>query len=427
MLLHKDRVAHLLRRTGFTASKAQVDALLPSTIPQIVDSLLNAAAVTPTPPVIENEDQYYNVRRRALPKWWLKFMATVSKPIQEKMVLFWHGHLTSAVHKVYIPEYMQKQNTLFRKHAMGKFRTLAFDISLDPAMMVWLDNNYNYKLSPNENYAREFMELFTLGLGNYTEKDVKEVARAFTGWSIDTTTLTAVHNLATYDGGQRTIFGQTASFNMFDTVNLIVRQPACAPFITTKLWEYFAYKNPPASVIQSLASTFASSDYDVKTLLRAMFVHEEFYADRAYRVLIKSPVEYFLWLHSTFPNAPWPSENGVIDTMISMGQLPFDPPHVAGWADGPAWLNSGLMFARYNYAESFVRTLTSTDLPQLTLTLPSAAVQPMMERLGLTDLSSTTSKQISDYLAAQDASTPPEQVIRGALHLLLICPEAQTK
>ncbi|PWK11342.1 DUF1800 domain-containing protein [Tumebacillus permanentifrigoris] len=414
------KIAHLLRRTGFTATKAQVDALSSLSIPQVVDKLLNAALTAPKPP--DGLDEKTDIKK--LVQWWIDIMVRTSNPLQEKMTLFWHGHFTSNYRKVRNIDLIAQQNVLLRKHALGNFRDLAYNISIDPAMLIYLDNNTNLKKSPNENYARELMELFTLGIGTYTETDVREVARALTGWTTSKGDRKAIFQKNQHDESNKTIFKKTDNFDLKKTIDWIVEQPTCATFITTKLWQAFASPTPDPAVIKSLAKTFVDSGYEIKALLRAMFTSDAFYASTTYRSLVLSPVEYIVGMYSLFPNAKYADDKQALNLLTQMGQQPFDPPSVAGWPGGAAWLSASALFIRYNFVDWFTLQLTESDFALNPTSSIPALLNDALNKYGLMDLSPHTRVVIESYLNKSNLASK-ETIYRGLLHLLLVSPEAQ--
>jgi uncharacterized protein (DUF1800 family) len=414
------QAAHLLRRTHFAFTAEQIEQAAALPLEERVERLLNAPVPTPQAPRgLDKEEQ------RQLPLWWLRTMATTDNQLVEKLTLFWHGHFTSAAHKVKHPDLLAAQNELLRKHALGNFRRFTYDISIDPAMMLWLDNHTNNKKSPNENYARELMELFTLGIGPYTEDDVREAARALTGWKVNKADLQTHFLERQFDNGTKTLLGRTGRFGLKETVDIIVDHPACASFIARKLWEAFAYPHPEPQVIAPIAEAFRKSGYEIKALLRALFTSEAFYSDRAYRSLIKSPAEYVVHILRTFPSLQGREPKQMLQAMHLMGQMLFDPPNVAGWPGGPAWLGSSMMFARFHFAEAAVLSIDLEDTGLLEQKNSNALLEATLSLVGLTDLSAQTRQELHTYLKASGARNK-EMLIRGLLHLVLISPEAQT-
>ena len=221
--------------------------------------------------------------------WWLYRMATTPHPLAERCTLFWHDHFATSMAKVTNAPLMLKQNLLLRQHALGKFPQLLQDISHDPAMLIWLDSNKNIKGRPNENYAREIMELFSLGVGNYTEQDIAEAARAFTGWH--TAGGKFVFSPDHHDGGKKTLLGETGNWNGDDVVRILMRQPAAAMFLVRKMFREFVseHEEAPAALLKPLADRFRDSGYDIRDCLSTMLRSNLFYSDLAYRNRIKKP------------------------------------------------------------------------------------------------------------------------------------------
>ena len=282
--------------------------------------------------------------------WWLNRLYHTAHPLREKMTLFWHGHFATSLQKVKAPRLMLEQNETFRANAIGSFRHLSKAICMDPAMMLYLDTNQNRKGKPNENFARELFELFTLGEGNYTEHDIKEAARAFTGYSLNRRTGTARLNPRQHDHGIKTVLAKTDRFKGEDIVDLALAQPACAEFMVIKLWEFFAYESPNNDLIQSLAEQLRNDDYQIRPLLRAIFLSAAFYdPKKAIRTQIKSPVQFLVQMVRQLEIKELPL-NVATTTLSTLGQALFYPPNVAGWEGGKAWINTNTLLSRYNIA-----------------------------------------------------------------------------
>ena len=226
--------------------------------------------------------------------WWLYCMLQGGHPLREKMTLFWHNHFATSLAKVRDPTLMFGQNCLLRQHALGRFGPMLQAISRDPAMMIWLDSNSNVKGKPNENYARELMELFSLGVGHYTEKDVREAARAFTGWRTDGVGFTFDAGL--HDGGLKTFLGKTGPWDGGDVVRIVLEQPAAARFLVRKLYHFLVSEkaDPARLLLEPLCESFRKSDYDIAGLVRTILASRHFYSAHAFRQRIKGPVEYVL-------------------------------------------------------------------------------------------------------------------------------------
>jgi hypothetical protein len=290
--------------------------------------------------------------------WWLYCMLQAGHPLREKMALFWHNHFATSIAKVQNPVMMFRQNCLIRAHSLGHFRPFVHAIAKDPAMLFWLDSNSNVRGRPNENFARELMELFTMGVGNYTEKDVREAARAFTGWHTNGETFTFKPEL--HDGGPKTILGRTGNWNGDDVIRLILDRPATARFLVRKLYHFLVSENaePPDSFLEPLADGFRKSGYDISALLRAMLSSKHFFSDYAFRQRIKSPVEYVLsavrTVYRRYSEAdaeykPLPQQV-LVPWLWAMGQVLFAPPNVKGWPGGRSWLNTSTLLARDNFS-----------------------------------------------------------------------------
>ena len=279
--------------------------------------------------------------------WWLKRMLTSHHPLQEKMTHFWHGHFATSAKKVKSSFYNYDLNQTLRQHALGNFKTLLVKVSQSPAMLRYLDNQQNRKGHPNENFARELMELFTIGIGNYTETDVKEAARAFTGWTVRKGAFFENHRQ--HDDSLKTFLGHTGHFNGYDIIDILCQQSAMMEFICRKLWEFFVYENPDEEVIHQLTQKFQQSRFELKPLLETMFTAREFYSPRAVRRQIKSPAQLLVNLIDQLDiNLDDARQKFLTRALKQMGQDLFFPPNVKGWPGNRAWINSNTLLARYN-------------------------------------------------------------------------------
>lgn len=281
--------------------------------------------------------------------WWFRRMLVTEAPLREKMTLFWHDHFATSIQKVKQPVLLMNQNELFRKNAFGSFRDLTQAIVRDPAMMLYLDTQRSNRAMPNENFAREVMELFTLGEGNYTEEDVKEAARAFTGLKLNRSNGEVTENVRNWDDGEKTIFGKSGKYKGSDVVDLIFEKDACARFMVRKLWEFFAYESPVDSAMEDLARTLRKADYEVGPVLREIFLSKEFYGEKAMASQIKCPVQYLVQMLKELEMDSAPV-GFPIQGQIQLGQVLFMPPNVAGWDWGKAWINTNTLLTRYNIA-----------------------------------------------------------------------------
>ncbi|MBI3974720.1 MAG: DUF1800 domain-containing protein [Chloroflexi bacterium] len=457
----RTQIAHLLRRAGFGASKELLDEYEALGITRAVDRLLDYEQV---PDDVEERvgKLGLNLRRLAdLQRWWLWRMVYTKRPLQEKMVLFWHGLLVSASSTVGLPNptpqnpnpphYMLDQHNFFREHALADFETIVLGISRDPAMLIYLDSRTNNKGKPNENYARELFELFTLGIGNYTETDVREAARAFTGWGILNGKFAFRSN--NHDSDSKTVLGKTGPLDGKDVVKLAVEHPAAARYLSRRLFEFFAYPGPSERDLEPLVRAYVASKGSVKVMLHALFTSPAFYSPKAYRALIKSPVELVVGgLRSLSIVTDGNSLPGVT---TRMGQALFNPPNVAGWPGGSHWINSSTWLQRVNFCNALLtaRNDSRTIVP---------AVDKMIERHGLKTMEATVEffgdlvldgqlspamrQALLDYMSDRQATTasprgvpaapralppPPSRTafadrkVRGMVYLLMASPEYQ--
>jgi uncharacterized protein DUF1800 len=344
-------IAHLYRRAAFGASVAEIEKAASVGLSKTIEDLMMGEPDAEERLELLNETgQYYNepVNLRV---WWLYAMLEGGHPLREKLTLFWHNHFATSYAKVRSTKLMYEQNVTLRKHALGKFRPFLLDMSKDTAMLVWLDSNRNIKGAPNENYAREVMELFSLGVGNYSEKDVQEAARSFTGWHHDAEGVKFENNPLLHDDGEKTVLGKTGRWTGADVIRICCDQPACARFLVGKLYNYLVSETaPPRGLIDPLVTSFRKSDYDIAALVRTMLSSQLFFSEHAYRKRVKWPVEYALGAVRAAVSARVPMSD-IVDPLAKMGQVLFNPPNVKGWRTGTDWLNSATLLARNNFAE----------------------------------------------------------------------------
>jgi uncharacterized protein (DUF1800 family) len=382
-LSEREKGAHLLRRFGLGASEAELDYYLKNGLNGAIDSLLNyeqnTEAIELPPDVIRNKNGNLPIQR--IGSWWAGRMLMTRKPLQEKMVLFWHNHFATSGDKVTNSLMMIGQNEVLRKNATGNFRTLLHEVSKDPAMLVWLDGQDNIKGRANENFARELFELFTLGVGNYTEKDIQEAARAFTGWSYVRTgkakraSAEYLFKPKLHDEGPKTVFGKTGNLTGEDVLNHVCALPRTAEFIVSKLWTWFVYPNPSLSTLKPHIDVFVKNNLEIKPLLKSIMKSEEFYSERSVRKLVKNPVDFCLSslramgvgeiIAEGIKALPQTEDedaqvsavvsklgpaNSVTQAMKNQGMWLLFPPDVSGWKPGEAWITSATMVERINWA-----------------------------------------------------------------------------
>jgi uncharacterized protein (DUF1800 family) len=380
--------------------------------------------------------------------WWLYVMLQGGHPLREKLTLFWHNHFATSLVKVRSPALMFRQNCLLRQHALGKFGPFLQAISRDGAMLVWLDSNSNIKGRPNENYAREVMELFSLGVGNYKEKDIREAARAFTGWHTDGQGFR--FNARLHDGGPKTVLGQTGAWDGGDVVRIVLEQSAAARFLVRKLYHFLISENasPPDALLEPLCESFRKSDYDIAALAKTMLASRHFYSSHSFRQRIKSPVEYVLgavravyrqYDEGEAEYRPLPPQ-ALVSRIGAMGQYLFAPPNVKGWPGGRAWLNTSTVLERDNFAGALAMGTLWTNPPPG----PTAAVAVAPITSGRPDGKPASQAAPADMpeepapprvfdparLLHEEEASRSEDVVRVLLDLYLpggIRPEARAK
>ncbi|MEW5975765.1 MAG: DUF1800 domain-containing protein [Acidobacteriota bacterium] len=356
------KASHLLRRTSFGATRSEIQESLSKGFQATVTDLLTFKDTSELEAALLAQNYVLTGERPNfgdLQRWWLYRMQYSPNPFQEKLTLFWHNHFATAYSKVRDIPALQNQNKLFRRNALGNFRTMLVEVSKDPAMILWLDNNTNRKGRPNENYARELMELFTMGIGNYSEQDVKEAARAFTGWQTNNGQF--IFNSREHDNDPKTFLGRTGNFNGEDIIDIILEQPVTARFVARKFWVFFGYENPDPALIDSLAEAFRNSSYDIAVLVRAMLSSSEFYSERAFLAQVKNPVE--LVIGTLRMLGARSDHRDLTGPLTRMGMSLFNPPDVSGWDGNAAWINTSTLMERYNFVNRLVtnRNAASTS------------------------------------------------------------------
>jgi uncharacterized protein (DUF1800 family) len=426
----RSRVAHLLRRAGFGSTESELDAYAALGFNQTLERLLNYEQIDDS--AVEQQVGAMQIDRRNVELArlsWMTRMLYTQRPLQEKMVLFWHTHFATASSKVRGADIMLQQIQLFRDNALGNFETLLQQVTRDPAMLIWLDNNQNRKGRPNENYAREVMELFTLGIGNYTDQDVKEAARAFTGYTSNRQGQFAF-NADQHDDGYKTFLGVTQNWDANDILAALVRHPATARFLTTKLFRFFVHDSPEAATIDRLAATYTSSGFDIRAVVRDMFTGPEFLSDQAFRGNVKQPIELVIGalkalnVQSIGPDLPQITRR--------MGQDLLNPPDVSGWKGGDNWISATTVLERFNFADRLAAA-RAADQPYFV----DVAAQLQSHNLH------TTPDIVDHYLdVLVDGSATPEarqaliamlpvddptneQSVRGMLHIAMSLPTHQ--
>lgn len=416
--------AHLLSRAAFGGTAEEVARLAALPMERAVETLLSEAAGAGMParpewvkdPWVNTERRYADTSREEsaashratrrryatevndLRAWALRQMIATPAPLREVMTLFWHGHFATAVGKVNLSQAIYQQDETLRRLALGNFRTLVDEVTLNPAMMMYLDLEDSDKARPNENYARELYELFTVGIGHYTEKDIKETARALTGWTLDgpqgmaklraTATdtprdfardgLIATFVPERHDDDEKTIFGQSGHFNLESVVELILRQEATGRFLAAKLIDFFGASDPKEALRGRMAEAFAASKGEVRELLRVLFTAPEFYADAARGSHIKGPVRLLVGACRQLKLDVEPTPT-LAQLTAAMGQELFNPPNVKGWPGGRSWIGAGTLAVRYHLPEALLDGQEPAGLEPLGINRPFPVPRDAMQ------------------------------------------------
>ena len=402
--LGSDDARHLLNRAGFGANFAEVDTYARLTRAQATERLLSVrGSVAPGPGWVE-EPYFSPARIRTLDaesrtrlqaeriersielrEWWLRQMLVTPDPLHERMTLFWHNHFVSGMQKVLSPQLMYRQNMLLREHALGNFGTLLHAVARDPAMVRYLDSALNRKGRPNENFARELMELFTLGEGHYTEQDVKEVARAFTGWSINPQTGEFVFRPAQHDDGPKTVLGRHGNFGGDEVLDILLERPETATLIAYKLWREFVSPQPAPVEVARIAGALRDSGYDIRAALRVLFNGDAFYAPANRGVLVKSPVDLLVGTLRQF-EFEVPDMLPVALAVGQFGQVLFAPPNVKGWPGGELWINATTLLRRKQLLDTLFQDRLAVGparMDMMTVAATPAAARQVRARLAM--------------------------------------------
>jgi uncharacterized protein (DUF1800 family) len=424
-------VAHLVRRAAFGAPAATIDELADRGYEAAVDVLCSFDAADPgadaiAPPTFDTAgylaardgDQearqaaakQARTERRALPLWWLRRMVAADQPAREKLTFLWHDHFATSIEKVKLAELLFRQRQTLYALGADRFDELVHAIARDPAMLIWLDGRENTKAAPNENFARELLELFTLGhpgheaAGAYDEHDVAEAARSLTGWRIDRASGVGVLDPRRHDRGTKAVLGRTGDLGLDDVVAAATTHPACAPHVVARLWSRLARPAAPDDpVVIELAASFAR-DLDVAGLFRRMLLHPAFRDDTARVALVRTPVDLVVGTYRALRLEP---DASTIAVLFGLGQLPFLPPDVSGWPANEAWLSTATARVRLEWA---VGVAARVDPSVLDIEADRPA--GLARLLGIASWTTETAD-------ALDAATDPRQ----ALALALVAPE----
>jgi len=421
--------AHLLWRTGFGTTIDEID--------RAVDEGLDATVERVVSPQSESEDFEHVsglLRQVAmntggigdLKAWWLYRMRYSANPLVERMTLLWHDHFATSNAKVNSVVHMSAQNDSFRRYALGSFRELLHEMTRDVAMLIWLDGNANRKRHPNENFAREVMELFSLGIGNYTENDIQEAARAFSGWHVRDDRFW--FNSLQHDNEQKTVFGRTANLNGDDVIELCLEQPACPRFLAGNLLRSFVIPDPGAEFVDRLADRIRTHDFEMRPVLAELLRSQAFFDESSRHALIKSPIDLVIGAQRTLDVRP--DLNGTADVLRRLGQDLFEPPTVKGWDGGRDWISTTTMLLRMNFATEFVSGETFGELPDPAAVAArngwrsdDAVVSRFTDLLLARDLSPEAHEELTTTF--QNVSGNRGERIRQLLQVVMSMPEYQ--
>ncbi len=466
-------IAHLMRRAGFGANREQIGMHANAGYQNTVEALLN--------PGEEDRMDDHLIRRfhpelsgmmgpNAPGQNWLYRMATTSAPLREKMALFWHGIFATGYAKVIHGKALSDQTRMFRTFGMGSFKDLLIQLSKDPAMIIWLDNQDNHNGAINENFGRELLELFTMGAGNYTERDIKECARAFTGWTIANREYMELrsqrdsdwpygriawhfkYHPEDHDDGEKEFLGQRGRFNGEDIIHIICQQEATARFISRHLYSFFVSDEPPIpewrytpptnpEAIDELTRVYFDSNYDISAMLRALFNSSYFQSQDSWYSKVKSPVELVagvLRLTGEF-NRP---RREIIDRYFQasyMGQFLNNPPSVEGWHQGTDWLDTGTLVERVNFASQQIGDPTKPGIHAMieriastpnNVASPENLISVCLEEMGVISVEEDTMKVLIDFVSQGhdqpiNASNDGSQKISAALQMVASTKEFQ--
>jgi uncharacterized protein (DUF1800 family) len=428
-IAERDAVRRLLQRVGLgprpgeldTATTAGFDATLaalttPSREPDPGVAATPPPSLPPPPPPGKDDLAarrallaQEQAQSRQLAVWWLDRMAAVEQPLPERLTWFWHGHFATSAQKVRHAALMYGQNATQRRLGGSDFRALAQAMIVDPAMLIWLDGAGNTVAHPNENLAREFMELFTLGVGNYTETDVRQAARALTGWAVDVRGDTATANPRRHDPGPETVLGSTGAYDAASLVDVLLARPASPRFVAGRIWTRFVSDTPPDPATMDALTAAYGPGHDVTALLRAA-VSAPAFRDPA-SVLVRQPVE---WLVGALRALRLPATTlpaaAVQGGLTGLGQVPFYPPNVGGWPAGTSWLTTAAALTRLKLAQAIA---TAGDISPVADSPAGDRVEATAALLGLSALTPRTTSALAAL-----AGTPPQLVAAA-----LACPE----
>ena len=458
-------MAHLMRRAGFGATRDELEKYVAKGYEATVEELLHPEKA---PAALDDEDlvgryhadQYSLMLLPSAQSYYLHRMIRTTRPLEEKLGLFWHGLFATGYTKLNQPKQILKQVDMFRRYGFGSFHTLLIQLAKDPAMIFWLDNKDNHRYEPNENWGRELLELFSMGVGNYTEQDVFEASRAFTGWSMRNASLHTArvaqdsvdpyarldwqfeYNEEDHDDTDKTFLGHTGNFNGEDIVDIICRQEATARFLSRHLYNFFVADEPqvPAwetvpprdpQAIQTMMDAYFQSNYEVRSVLRMMF-NSDFFKEAAFQK-VKSPAELVAGtVRMAGPNPlPQVDDLNMASAAGEMGQELLDPPSVEGWHTGAEWLNTGSLVSRINFASQQFADADRSGVKAIIERIkrskpssPAALVDLCLDFMGPITVAEDTKQQMIDQAGTPGELASPEKIV-SILQLIVAAREFQ--
>ncbi|MDP8921629.1 MAG: DUF1800 domain-containing protein [Chloroflexota bacterium] len=446
-------MAHLFRRAGFGARREELEAALEKGYEATVEELLHPEAQ----PELDHDliYRYYvdmKEHRQIEPSqaYWVYRMINTKKPLEEKMALFWHGLFATGFAKLNHPGAMLQQIATFRKNCLSDFRTILLDLSRDPAMIFWLDNQENTNSVHNENYGRELLELFSMGIGNYTEDDVKNCARAFTGWTLKNPIPGAQpfgrfewefeFRPDLHDYGEKEFLGERGNFDGADIIDIIVRQPATAQFVARRLYLFFVSDTPDQEAIDQLADVYLRSQYDIRAVMRTLFMSDFFRSRGAYYAKVKSPAEHVVGVMRLVEDFTYPKW-GIREIAAEcryMGQDLLNPPSVEGWHTGKEWIDTGILVERVNFASAQVGDIDKPGVRKIVERLrergelsPEQLVDGCLDLIGPLEASDTTRSALVTFanksgpLRLAEGDRDAEQRVGEMLQMIVATREFQ--
>jgi uncharacterized protein (DUF1800 family) len=439
-------IAHLLRRAGFGCSPAEIEEYAALGFEGAVDHLINFEAVDDSgaeAAVAQVRAAYPGPTEPARPdlgnrEWealvWLVRMLHTKRPLQEKMTLFWHGHFTSSIQEVANANLMYGQNALYRSNALTtNLKNLTKAVARDPAMLIYLNNESNRAGKPNENWARELLELFAIGIGNYTEIDVKESARAFTGWTLNWQSGQFTFNAKQHDNASKTFLGVTGNLDGDNIIDTIFNQPAHSPFIARKLIRFFVYDDPDIATVSRLADVYVKSGFSIKELVRQLLLSPEFRSDKAQFSLVKSPVEFTVGALRTLDVqfTDYQRLRSVYWGMDGMGQRLYVPPNVGGWPGQRDWVSSTNFYSRANYSKQLLSLDGEASIDPVAIanaagaTTPEECVDFFVEMLLRSDMPAGYRSALVSFVGSFTSDKARDSRLRGLVRLIMSSPAYQ--